>query len=136
MKLIVFTDGASRGNPGLASYGFVVFNQDREVLYEEGKYIGVTTNNVAEYSSVLESLRYIEKTYEDKLPIEVDYYADSRLVVEQLSGRFKIKSPHLMAIIVEIRKLEKGIGKIIYHHVPREQNKVADRLANVALDSL
>lgn len=135
MKLIVFTDGASRGNPGLASYGFVIYDSNKKVLHEEGKYIGITTNNVAEYSSVLESLRYIQEIYKDSLPMEVNYYADSRLVVEQLSGRFKIKSLHLMEIIVEIRKLEKEIGKITYHHVPREQNKAADHMANVALDS-
>lgn len=134
MKLIIFTDGASRGNPGLASYGFVVLD-DEKVIYRKGEFIGVTTNNVAEYTSVLESLKYLSTKYKSKLPIEVNYFADSRLVVEQLSGRFKIKSPHLKELINHIREFEKVVGKISYSHVPREENKLADEQANLAIDN-
>lgn len=133
MKLIIFTDGASRGNPGLASYGFVVY-LGKKLLYEEGKYIGVTTNNVAEYTSVLEALEYIKRKYKDR-PLEIEFFADSKLVVEQLSGRYKIKSMHLKVLIDQILKLGQELGKISFTHVPREQNKEADRLANLALDS-
>lgn len=134
MKLTVFTDGASRGNPGQASYGFVIRDHKGQVLYEEGKRLGITTNNVAEYTAVKESLRYIRESFFRDLSLKVQYFADSRLVVEQLSGRFKIKSPHLRILIDEIRNLEKKIGEVTYTHIRRELNKDADRLANLALD--
>ncbi len=133
MKLIIFTDGASRGNPGQASYGFSISDSDGKLIYEEGKYIGVTTNNVAEYQAVLSALGYVK----ENLPhvSEIKFFADSRLVVEQLSGRFKIKSPHLLELINDIRKLESELPNVSYTHVYREKNKVADRLANEALDA-
>lgn len=135
MKLIIYTDGASRGNPGPASYGFTVASEKGKLLYEEGKCIGVTTNNVAEYTGVLEVLKFIKKKY-DQNNLEIRFYADSKLVIEQLSGRFKVKSPHLKPIIEEIKILALGLGKVIYTHVPRCKNTTADKLANKALDSL
>ncbi len=132
MKLTVFTDGASRGNPGAASYGFVITDEHGGLVYEEGKTIGVTTNNVAEYTSVLQSLKYIKKNYKGR--VAVQYFADSRLVVEQLSGRFKVKSAHLRELILQINMLINGIGEVSFNHVPREKNKDADALANLALD--
>lgn len=133
MKLTVFTDGASRGNPGPAAYGFVVYDGGK-VVYKEGKTLGVTTNNVAEYTSVRQALKYLQKNYPDKLPLTVDFYADSKLVVEQLSGRFKVKSAHLKEIINEINRLILQIGKATFKHIPREKNSAADKLANIALD--
>lgn len=134
MKLFIHTDGASRGNPGPASYGFVVEDEQGKVLYEEGKYIGTTTNNVAEYTGVLEALKYVTSEFKDK-NMEIHLLADSKLAIEQLSGRYKIKSPHLKPIIEEIKILAFALGGIFYRHVLREQNKVADHLANLALDN-
>lgn len=134
MKLIIYTDGASRGNPGHASYGFTVSDGSGKVLYEEGKYIGVTTNNIAEYTGVLEALKYIKKKFGNR-KLEIEFYADSKLVVEQLSGRYKIKSPHLKPIVDRIKELRMELGGAIHGHVPREKNTEADRLANLALDS-
>lgn len=134
MKLTIFTDGASRGNPGLASYGFVIFDETEQLVLEEGQYIGITTNNVAEYSAVMEALRKVKQEFADTLPIEIVFKADSKLVVEQLSGRYKIKSEHLKVLINKIRILEKEVGKISYQHIPREENKLADRMANIAID--
>lgn len=135
-KLIVYTDGASRGNPGLASYGFAIFDENKNLLFEKGEYIGITTNNVAEYTAVLESLNKIKEQFKSELPIEISYFADSKLVVEQLSGRYKIKSPHLKEIIIQIRILQKEIGDTTFNHVLRDKNKHADRLANEALDRI
>lgn len=135
-KIIVYTDGASRGNPGLASYGFAIFDETNKLLFEEGKCIGITTNNVAEYMAVLESLNKIIQSFKNDLPIEINYFADSKLVVEQLSGRYKVKSVHLKEIIVQIKDLQKGLGKITFNHIFREKNKHADRLANEALDRI
>lgn len=134
MKLVIFTDGASRGNPGLASYGFTISDEKGKLVYEEGKYIGVTTNNVAEYTAVLEAFKYLKKKYEEKL--QVNLFADSRLVVEQLSGRFKIKNPNLKILFDQIKILEMEIGSVSYAHIPREKNLKADSLANKALDTL
>lgn len=134
MKLIIYTDGASRGNPGRASYGFTISDEKVMVIYEEGKYIGITTNNVAEYTAVLEVFKYLKKKFHGNLKIEL--FADSRLVVEQLSGRFKIKNPNLKILFDQIKVLEMEIGKVFYTHIPREKNFRADSLANEALDKI
>lgn len=134
MKLTIFTDGASRGNPGHASFGFTVSDESGKLLYKEGKYIGITTNNVAEYTGVYEALKFIKEKYGSK-PLEVELYADSKLVVEQLSGRYKMKSPHLKPIFEQIKILAIELGGVIHTHIPRTHNSEADRLANLALDS-
>lgn len=134
-KLIVFTDGASRGNPGPASYGFVIIDSSGKHLEKVGEKIGVATNNFAEYSAVLEALRLISQKHKNT-SLAVDFYMDSKLVVEQLSGRYKIKSLNLKPLIDQIRILENSLGKVSYHHIPRTQNKEADLLANMALDGL
>lgn len=133
-KIIIYTDGASRGNPGPASYGFTI-SSGGTLIYEEGKYIGATTNNVAEYTAVLEALKYLKNKFPNK-KLKISLFADSKLVAEQLSGRYKIKSPHLKIIIEKIKILAIELGGVIYSHVPRSQNTIADRLANQALDSL
>lgn len=133
MKLVIYTDGASRGNPGLSSYGFSIKDVRGKVIYEEGKYIGIKTNNFAEYSAVLSALGWAGKHLK-KEEIEIDFLMDSKLVVEQLSGRFKIKSRNLIPLINQIRQLELQFNRISYRHIPRESNKIADALANKALD--
>lgn len=135
MKLIVYTDGASRGNPGHASYGFTISNENGKLIYQEGKYIGITTNNVAEYKAVLEALKYVRKIF-SSIPVKIDFYMDSKLVVEQLSGRFKIKSPHLKELVEKIRILTSELGSMVFTHVKRSENTQADKLANMALDRL
>ncbi len=135
MKLIIYTDGASRGNPGPSSYGFTITDETGQIIHEEGEYIGITTNNVAEYTGYLSALKKVKEKFAELGLIEIDHFADSRLVVEQLSGRFKVKSPHLREIISEIRILERDLGQIIHKHIFREKNTLADRLANIALDS-
>ena len=132
--MIIFTDGASRGNPGPASYGFTVSDEKGKLLYSEGKYIGKTTNNVAEYTGVLQALRFVKEKFHQVGQIEL--FADSRLVAQQLSGNFKIKAPHLKPIIEQIKILSLELGGIVFSHVPRIQNTRADKLANEALDRI
>lgn len=135
MKLIIHTDGASRGNPGKASLGYLIKTTAGDILKEEGKYIGIATNNVAEYTAVLESLKgAVEITKAEKT--EISFYMDSKLVVEQLSGRYKIKNPVLAKIIVEIKNLLAKFGEVNFTHIPRELNFEADAMANMALDTL
>lgn len=132
MELIIYTDGASRGNPGNAAYGFTVSDKKGKLIYQEGRYIGFSTNNVAEYTGVLRALTYVERNISETSLVEV--FADSRLIVEQLSGNFKIKNVSLKKIYQQIKNLEKGIGIITYTHIYREKNQKADELANQALD--
>jgi len=134
MKFIVNTDGASRGNPGPASYGFVIKNVKGEILYKEGKTIGVTTNNVAEYMAVLRGIEHIINTLSKSKDDLVEIITDSLLIASQLSGRFKIKNERLMDLYFQIKGLEQHFSEISYRNVPREQNKQADNMANLALD--
>lgn len=133
VKLIVYTDGASRGNPGPASFGFTISDGVGKLVYEEGKYIGQATNNVAEYTAVLEAFEWIKQN--TKGPTQVEVYADSKLVAEQLSGRYKIKASHLKPLIEKIKLLSVELGGVVFTHVPRARNSIADRLANEALDN-
>lgn len=134
MKLIIYTDGASRGNPGPASYGFTISDEQGRLLHKEGEYIGITTNNVAEYTGYLQALKTAKEKFKGELPLIIDHYADSKLVVEQLSGRFKIKSARLRLLSSEVLLLEKELGQVIHRHIRREKNTAADKLANIALD--
>lgn len=134
MDLVINTDGASKGNPGPSSYGFVIKSKGGPILHEEGEQIGVTTNNVAEYTAVVKALEYIIRKYFRKAPHKIEVVSDSRLVVEQLSGRFKIKSPNLKPLLEKIKILEFEVGRVFYRSVPREENFLADRLANRAFE--
>lgn len=133
-KLIIYTDGASRGNPGPASYGFTISDELGKLIYEEGRYIGVDTNNMAEYSAVLEAFKWIKQNLYKK-GLEIELYADSKLVAEQLAGKWKIKNTNLKLIFEKIKLLEMELGAVLYTHVYREKNTVADSLANQALDN-
>lgn len=134
MDLVINTDGASKGNPGPASYGFVIKSRGGAILHEEGEQIGVTTNNVAEYTAVIKAFEYIIQKFFRKAPHKIEVIADSKLVVEQLSGRFKIKSPNLKPLFEKIKILEFELGNVIYRSVPREENFLADRIANRAFE--
>lgn len=130
MDFIVNTDGASKGNPGPSSYGYIIKNRGGAIVHQEGKLIGKTTNNVAEYTAVIKALEYIVKRFFRKAPHKIEVISDSKLLVEQLSGRFKIKSPNLLPLFDKIKTLEFEVGSVFYKAVPRAQNFIADRLAN------
>ncbi len=129
-SVIIEADGGSRGNPGPSAYGAVLKDAETgEVIAEDGTTIGVATNNVAEYSGLIAGLKLAE-LYAPGADIEVRM--DSKLVVEQMSGRWKIKHPGMRPLAMEANQLA-PFGTT-YTWVPREQNKHADRLANEALD--
>ena len=131
MRVLVEADGGSRGNPGPAGYGAVVFSAGRgEVLAERKEAIGRTTNNVAEYRGLIAGLQAAVELGAD----EVEVSMDSKLVVEQMSGRWKVKHPDLIALHREATALADGFGRVSYSWIPRERNKHADRLANEAMD--
>ncbi len=131
MRVIVEADGGSRGNPGPAGYGAVVLDATGQVLAERAEGIGVTTNNVAEYQGLIAGLRAAT----DLGAEIVDVRMDSKLVVEQMSGRWKIKHPALQPLALEAQRLARGFTRISYQWIPRERNKHADRLANEAMDA-
>jgi ribonuclease HI len=130
---IIHTDGGSRNNPGKAAIG-VVIEQNGKLIHEFGKTIGIATNNVAEYTAVVEALQYmntLEKTGERV----IHFILDSQLVVNQLNGLFKIKDSTLREFVFKVRHLEQEVGgHISYEAVRREQNKRADYFVNRALD--
>lgn len=130
--VVVEADGGSRGNPGPAGYGAVVFDADRgTVLTERSESIGVATNNVAEYRGLIAALTAARDLGADA----VDVRMDSKLVVEQMSGRWKIKHPDMIPLAARARELAGGFGRVEYTWIPRAQNAHADRLANEAMDA-
>jgi len=131
MKLKIFTDGGARGNPGPAGVGAVIENEKGDILFKGGKYIGETTNNQAEYQAVIFAL---EKAKELK-GVELDFYLDSQLVVEQLNGNYKVKNPELAKQFLKIYNLQQQFKKVNYTHVYREENKLADQMVNEAIDN-
>jgi len=135
-KIIIFTDGGSRGNPGPAALGVSIQNAEGKVLDSIGKTLGVTTNNVAEYSAIVEGFNWLLNNKE-KLNINaVDFYMDSQLACSQLNGLYKIKNPAIRDFVFAIHQKEAELNfPISYTHVPREQNKLADAMVNQALDN-
>ncbi len=132
-RLIVEADGGSRGNPGPAGYGALVRDAGTmEVLAAESEFIGIATNNVAEYSGLIAGLRAAARIDPDA---SVLVRMDSRLVVEQMSGRWKIKHPDMKPLAATATEAARGFSAIAYEWVPRERNKDADRLANEAMDA-
>jgi probable phosphoglycerate mutase len=134
VKLLIEADGGSRGNPGPAGYGAVVRDAESgEVLVESSEGIGVTTNNVAEYQGLLAGLRAAVQLGGRGADVEVRM--DSKLVVEQMSGRWKVKHPAMQPLALEAARLVRQLGSVRFRWVPRELNKYADRLANQAMDA-
>jgi ribonuclease HI len=130
-KLVIYTDGGARGNPGPAGAGVVI--QDAEKIYEFKKYLGERqTNNWAEYEAVVLALDEAKKKGFAGRPIEIRM--DSKLVVEQLSGNWKIKEPALKEQAAKVRALLADFPSSKFTYVPREQNKEADKLVNEAMD--
>lgn len=126
----IFTDGGSRGNPGPSASGFVVMDMEDNILVEHGVYLGVTTNNVAEYTALKLALEECRKMGVK----QIHAYLDSLLVVNQMKGIFKIKNRDLWPIHDAIKKLAATFEEISFDHVPREFNKLADAEVNKALD--
>ena len=127
MKAKLFFDGASKGNPGPAGYGFVIEINNTKI---EGKgYIGISTNNVAEYYGLIEGLQRALK--EGIKSIEI--FADSQLVVKQIKGEYKVKAPHLKPLYSKATELLKKFDDAHIFFVGREKNSEADRLANLAI---
>lgn len=129
-KFIIYTDGGARGNPGPGGIGVVIYDQAKKIVGEYSEYIGVATNNQAEYQAVILALTKAKALGAS----EIDFFLDSELVVSQLNGDYKVKDRALGSLFVKIWNLAQNFRKISYYHVPREKNRAADKLVNEALD--
>jgi len=125
----VHIDGASRGNPGPAAYAFSMVLADGEII-EQAEPMGKTTNNVAEYTALVEALHRAAAAGVTHL----DVYSDSELLVKQMRGEYKVKNADLKVLVDEAKQLMISFGDVRFEHVRREQNKRADELCNLALD--
>ena len=132
MRARLYTDGGARGNPGPAAFAYVDEDADGNVLAQRGERIGIATNNVAEYSALLAGLRRAKELGVDELEV----VSDSELMVRQMTGVYKVKNEALRELSLEAGRLARRLGRVRYTAVRREQNKLADRLVNNALDGL
>jgi ribonuclease HI len=126
----LFTDGAARGNPGPAGAGAVIVNAEGHIVAKVGKFLGDSTNNVAEYMGLILGLKRA-KAMGIK---ELDVLADSELMVKQLAGEYAVKAEHLKPLHLEAEALLKGFADVSVRHIPREENAAADAMSNRAID--
>jgi ribonuclease HI len=138
---ILFSDGGARGNPGPAGIGWILFDGEAQVVALESKYLGETTNNIAEYEALLDGLSYVEKLNsqakraKNKKISKIICHLDSELVVKQLSGEYKVKNSDLKDRYIEVKELILNLEEVKFKHVRREKNKLADKLVNISLDA-
>jgi ribonuclease HI len=131
-ELILYSDGGARGNPGDAGIGIVIAKPDGTILYEHKEYIGVKTNNQAEYRALIKGLE-LTRGYGASRASSI---VDSELVVKQLKGEYKVRNPKLKHLFQKVRIMEQAFDSVTYQHVSRENDKIqiADRLVNEAID--
>jgi ribonuclease HI len=135
-KIIIHTDGGSRNNPGPSAIGAVFYNERGEVLKEYSEYLGIATNNEAEYQAAIFSLKKFKQLFGKELAknSEVEIKSDSELLVKQINGQYKIMEPKIQSLFIEIWNLKLDFKAVKFKLISRGKNKEADRLVNEALD--
>ncbi|OGD68615.1 hypothetical protein A3I18_01930 [Candidatus Campbellbacteria bacterium RIFCSPLOWO2_02_FULL_35_11] len=135
-KIIVYTDGGSRNNPGIAGIGVFITDEKGKVLKKAKKFLGIQTNNWAEYEGVIFALETLKQMFGSKTKdLDIELRLDSQLVERQLNGIYKIKEPSLFEQFVRVNNLKVvGFPNIKFIHIPRKENGEADKLANEAMD--
>lgn len=128
-NLTLFCDGASRGNPGPSSFGYVILEHGTPVA-ERGARLPNGTNNTAEYEGLIHGLRHCKELGANSVLVK----SDSQLLVRQMLGQYKVKTPHILALVKRAKDLMGAFDRVEFEHIPREQNTLADKLANHALD--
>jgi len=131
MAIVAYIDGGARGNPGPAGYGVRIEDEQGALINEFSGYLGTSTNNVAEYNGLLAALRYAREHGYHNVRIK----SDSELLVKQMRGEYRVKNAGLQPLYQQALTLAEGLERIVFEHVRREQNKDADRLANLAMDA-
>ena len=130
----IFTDGASRGNPGPSASAFLIINNENKILFQDAFYVGITTNNNAEYIALLKA---IEKLIEmDTLQANLLFFSDSKLMVNQINGQYKINKDHIKEYVSKINEYKSKFLSSKFEYIPREQNRQADKLCNQVLDKI
>ena len=129
---MIYSDGGARGNPGPAAIGAIVCDEKGNILQEHGEVIGETTNNVAEYTAVIVGLDMAKRLGLQ----EIQYFGDSELVMFQLAGKYKVKTPHILTLFKQVKQIQQSFRKVSFNHVPRTHEKIryVDSLVNEALD--
>ena len=130
MAIVAYIDGGARGNPGPAGYGVRIEDEQGTLVNEFNGFLGTSTNNVAEYNGLLAALKYAQQHGYRTVRIK----SDSELLVKQMRGEYKVKNAGLLPLYQQARTIAQTLDRIVYEHVRREQNKDADRLANLAMD--
>lgn len=136
-KIIIYTDGGSRGNPGPAAVGAIFCNEKGQKIKEYSEFLGETTNNEAEYQAVISALKKFKALFGKKLAqnSEIGIKSDSELMVRQLNGEYKILEPNIQQLFLQVWNLKLDFKKVKFSLIPRQKNKEADRLVNETLDS-
>lgn len=132
----IYTDGGSRGNPGSAAYGVYITDTQGNKIIGFGKTLGVTTNNVAEYTAVIAAMEWVYNHRDNfSQQLHINIFMDSLLVCSQVTGKWKVKSESIGNLLVNLREKQKQLqATVTYTHIPREKNQEADRYVNLALD--
>lgn len=128
-SLEIYIDGASRGNPGRSGAGILI-RETKGSIHRLKRYLGILTNNQAEYEALINALKAAKGLKKNHLMI----YSDSLLLVSQINGNWRTRNPNILALSKKARSLIKGFKHVEVHHIPRELNREADRLANAAID--
>jgi len=136
MEINIYTDGGSRGNPGISGYGLVIYDDNKKIICQESKFLGIKTNNEAEYSGVIAALEWINKNKSFLDISKINFFADSQLMVRQFQGIYKVKAPTLLPLFSHAQQLLIQINlPYTFQDVRREHNELADKLANKAMDN-
>jgi len=136
-KIIIYTDGGSRGNPGPAAVGAVFLNEKGQIIRKYSDYLGETSNNEAEYQAAIFALNKFKALFGRKLAsqTEIELRSDSELLIKQMSGEYKILEPKIQSLFITLWNLKLDFKKVKFKLISREKNKEADRLVNEILDS-
>lgn len=129
-SIVAYIDGGARGNPGPAGYGVRIEDEHGALIEEFNGFLGVSTNNVAEYNGLLAALKYAQAGGHRRIRVK----SDSELLVKQMRGEYRVKHPGLQPLFQQAQAIVATLDRVIIEHVRREQNKDADRLANLAMD--
>lgn len=131
-RLKVYSDGASRGNPGPSAIAFMIVTEDGKILKKHSEYVGVKTNNQAEYEALISALKSASELTSEEVVCRID----SELVVKHLNGEYQVRNPKLKILQLKVRELKRSFQKVSFEHVPRTDNHIqkVDQLANETLD--
>jgi len=135
MQINVYTDGGSRGNPGPSGYGLVIYDDNQKILFKESKYLGTKTNNEAEYAGLIGALTWINDNKDSCKISQINFHADSQLMIRQCLGLYKVKAEHLKPLFNTVKNFLTQINlPYSFKDIRRESNELADELANCAMD--